>query len=69
MSVREEFLDDIKNMLKARIEERDMRPLIEAVPGEDDFAEWLACHERANQTVICTTPELRDTPFCGTGFH
>ncbi|MBI5569100.1 MAG: hypothetical protein HY914_04060 [Desulfomonile tiedjei] len=69
MTFREEFNENIKSMLEARSQERDTRPLIESVAGEDDFAEWLACHERASQTVICNTPELRDTPFCGTGSH
>lgn len=69
MSIKKEFVDDIKFATGSRTDDLDMRPSIELWPGEDDFAEWLACHEASRRTVICNTPEFRDTPFCGTGFH
>jgi hypothetical protein len=69
MAFKEEFVEEIKAGLQSRMDSADMRPNIELFPGEDDDAEWLACHERKMRTTICNTPELRDTPFCGTGSH
>jgi hypothetical protein len=69
MDIKNEFVEDVKSALQDRMESLNMRPNIELFPGEDDFAEWVACHERKARTAICNAPEFRDTPFCGTGAH
>ena len=64
-----EFVDNINARIADREKERDLRPDIEVWPGFDDFAEWAASHERRERAVICSTPEFRQTPYCGTGYH
>lgn len=68
-TIKEEFSTAVKSNLDARIEEQEMRPHIEVWPVEDDFGRWVAYHEAKERAVICSTPEYRDTPFCGTGCH
>ncbi len=64
-----EFTEKIKERLADRENERNLRPDIEVWPGSDDFAEWVASHERRERAVICKTPEYQNTPYCGGGSH
>jgi hypothetical protein len=68
-NMKEEFLTEVNDYLEARIEEQGMRPRIEVCPADDDYARWVAYHEAKDRAVICSTPEYKDTPFCGTGCH
>jgi hypothetical protein len=68
-STKKDFLTKLSSNLDERIEEQEMRPRIEVWPGDDDFAHWVAYHEAKERAVICSTPEYKDTPFCGTGCH
>jgi hypothetical protein len=68
-TMKEEFFTAVNDNLDARIEEQGIRPRIEVCPPDDEYARWVACHEAKDRTVICQTPEYRDTPFCGTGCH
>jgi hypothetical protein len=69
MDYKDEFLREVNDTFVARVEEQSIRPGVEVWPGEDDDAEWVASHERRTQAVVCNTPEYKDTPFCGTGYH
>lgn len=69
MEFKDEFIEDVVGGLTDRIAYMDMRPMVEMWPGEDDFAEWVASHQVRERAVICSTPEFKDTPFCGTGCH
>jgi hypothetical protein len=69
MTVREEFLADVRSTLSERIEEQGLRPTVETWPADDEFAHWVAYHEAKSKAVICSTPEYQDTPFRGTGWH
>lgn len=50
-------------------DDMDMRPGIEVWPEDDDFGKWIAAHENPAMTGLCRTPQLKDTPFCGPGYH
>jgi hypothetical protein len=69
MAYDNKFLDEALNDLDSRISAGATRPLVEIWPEDDDFARWLAYHEAKERAVICKTPEFKDTPFCGTGYH
>ncbi len=69
MSASKEFVRDIVNGLNDRIEGQDNRPNIEVWPEEDDFGRWVASHRDRVRSVVCSTPEYADTPFCGRGAH
>ncbi len=69
MVFEDEFVGEIVDNLDARISEMDTRQRVEVWPGDDDFGNWLAFHERKSKAVICNAPEFKDTPFCGTGYH
>ncbi|HMK33901.1 MAG TPA: hypothetical protein VK463_02460 [Desulfomonilaceae bacterium] len=64
-----EFTNDIEVQLSDRIEERSVRPHVEVWPFDDEDAQWYASHSDKSRAVICNTPEFRDLPFCGSGFH
>ena len=67
--IREEFLNEVENNLDDRIDEQEVRPHVEVWPADDEYARWVAFHEAKERAVICTAPEYKDTPFCGTGCH
>lgn len=64
-----EFVEDIGQSLDDRIANEGSRPRMEVWPADDDFAQWVASKERKARTIICNTPEFKDTPFCGSGCH
>ncbi len=64
-----EFTNAIEQNLDERIENRNARPEMEVWPQEDEFGQWVASHENRTRSVICNSPEFRDTPHCGTGEH
>ncbi len=65
----EDFVRNIDVNLRDRIDNEGMRPTVEVWPADDDFARWVASKEAKARAVICTTPEFKDTPFCGSGCH
>jgi hypothetical protein len=69
MSIREDFVEAVKEGLGARVEAQAKRPTVEVWPEEDDFGRWIASHTDRVRTVICETPEFKDAPFCGRGSH
>jgi len=69
MSMREDFVEAVKGGLAARVEAQETRPNIEVWPEEDDFGRWVASHGDQVMAVICETPEFKDSPFCGRGYH
>jgi hypothetical protein len=50
-------------------DDMDMRPGIEVWPADDDFGQWVAAHENPAMAGLCSTPQFKDTPFCGLGYH
>jgi hypothetical protein len=66
---RKEFEDKIKEGASQRTEDQNMRPGIECWSAEDDFGRWVASHESKVRSIICSFPEFKDAPFCGSGFH
>ncbi len=64
-----EFEEKIVAGLDSRSEDHGLRPAMEVWPEEDDFARWVSFHEDKVRAVICATPEFKDAPFCGRGFH
>jgi len=69
MGFKEEFVDAINAGLGSRTQQLSLRPSVEVCPGDDDDALWVSSHQNRIRTVICNTPEFRDTPFCGAGYH
>ena len=69
MDIKTQFEKKIKDGICDRIEGHGSRPYIEVWPAEDDFGHWVASKERRVRGVICNTPEHKDTPYCGTGYH
>jgi len=69
MGFKEEFLDAVKAGLNKRMAGLSLRPSVEVWPEDDDDALWVSSHKNRVRTVICDTPEFRDTPFCGVGYH
>ncbi len=69
MSIKEEFLGAMNKSLSSRVENHGIRPSIEVWPEEDEDARWVASHGDQVRTIVCDTPEFRDTPFCGRGSH
>ncbi len=69
MSVRHDFNDMVKEDLDNRVECQGNRPGVEVWPQEEDFGRWVASHEDRVRTVICESPEFKDSPFCGSGYH
>jgi hypothetical protein len=68
-SLRSQFLSSIAQLKDVRREEHSFRPEIEVWPFEDDYAHWVISHEDPARSVICNTPEFKDSPFCGHGAH
>ncbi len=68
MNLQKEFVRAMKDGLDYRSEEEES-PAVEVWPDEDDFAKWIAYHSPQERPVICATPEFKDTPFCGIGYH
>jgi len=68
MSVKEEFIDNVKEAARRRSANESERPQMEVWP-DDDFADWLSSHEDRARNIICHTPEFRATPLCGVGHH
>jgi hypothetical protein len=66
---KKDFNMQLRERLNERIESQNSRPSVEVWPFEDDFGHWTASHENQARAVICETPEYKDTPFCGTGYH
>lgn len=66
---RRDFVEEVNAKLRDRIQEQGMRPSIEITPYDDDDAQWYAAHSDKTRYVICNTPEHRDSPFCGSGWH
>jgi hypothetical protein len=64
-----EFTKQLKDRLEMRIEEQAVRPLMEIWPYDDEDAQWYAYHSDKSRVIICNTPEFKDLPFCGSGFH
>lgn len=63
MSAKEDFVMAIKEGFGARVHGHELRPNIEVWPEEDDFGKWVASHEDKVRTVLCETPEFKDTPL------
>jgi hypothetical protein len=53
---------------ESRYDNQFSRPGVE-VWTDDDDAMWILSHNDPARSVICSTPEFMDSPFCGTGFH
>lgn len=68
-SLRDQFLSSITQLKDVRGNEDSFRPEIEVWPFEDDYAHWVISHEDPARSVICNTPEFKDSPFCGHGVH
>jgi hypothetical protein len=51
-----------------RFNEQLARPGVEVWP-DDEFALWIMRHSDPARSVICSTPEFANTPFCGVGQH
>ncbi len=66
MSIRKEFVDDIKHWEGFSFSIQD-RPFMEVWP-DDDFSDWVSAHEDRARNIICHTPEVRATPYCGVGY-
>ena len=69
MSFKDEFVGLIDDGFGSRVDSQDCRPAMEVWPEEDDFERWVAWHEDPTRAVICRTPEFKNMPFCGSGFH
>lgn len=69
MSIRENFVEAIKEGLGTRLSDRETRPTVEVWPEEDDFERWVASHTDRVRSVVCGSPEFKDSPFCGRGNH
>ncbi len=69
MSVREDFNETINQDFSNRVESQGNRPGVEVWPQEEDFGRWVASHEDRVRSVICESPEFKDAPFCGRGYH
>lgn len=69
MKLTEEFEKHLNETLETRTAEQEVRPRVEVWPVEDEFGRWVAEHEDKARAVVCDTPELKDTPFCGSGYH
>lgn len=69
MSAKNEFVNDISENLEERVEAQGNRPGIEVWPDDDGFGRWVASHSDRVRSVICSTPEFADSPYCGRGFH
>lgn len=67
MSLKDDFVRDIRENEGERFESVGFRPSLEYWP--DDFGEWVAAHENPVASVICGTPEFESSPFCGKGYH
>jgi hypothetical protein len=67
MSVKDDFVRDIRASDHERFDAAGSRPGIEFWP--DDFGEWVAAHENRVGSVICNAPEFASSPFCGRGAH
>jgi hypothetical protein len=68
-SLRDQFLSSITQLKDVRRDEHAFRPEIEVWPFEEDYAHWVISHEDPARSVICNTPEFKDSPFCGHGAH
>jgi hypothetical protein len=66
--LKREFIAALNDNFKARVEAQDSRPMVENWPY-DDFTQWASAHRDKARHVICNTIELRDSPFCGSGYH
>jgi hypothetical protein len=69
MSFKKKFLNDIEEGLGDRIKSQGARPGVEVWPEEDEFVRWVSAHRDPVRSVVCNSPEFRDAPFCGRGYH
>ncbi len=69
MSFKDEFNGAVREGFEGRVEAAETNPNIEVWPEEDDFGRWVASHSDRLRTVVCETPEFKDAPFCGRGYH
>ena len=68
MSYKNHMSEYLNESREYRTENQFGRPGIEVWPDDDD-AMWVLRHSDPARSVICSTPEFGDSPFCGTGFH
>jgi hypothetical protein len=66
---RADFVDSIRGTADARANEQNIRPQMEVWPFEDDWGHWVLSHEDPARSVVCNTPEFKDSPYCGHGVH
>ncbi|AFM24015.1 hypothetical protein [Desulfomonile tiedjei] len=64
-----DFVDNIRDTADARANEQNVRPQMEVWPFEDDWGHWVLSHEDPARSVVCNTPEFKDSPYCGHGVH
>jgi len=69
MTMREDFVEAVKEDFGERVRALETRPNVEVWPEEDDFGRWVASHADRERSVICETPEFKDAPLCGRGNH
>jgi hypothetical protein len=68
MSYAQHMKDYLDDSVASRFENQSSRPAVEIWPDDDD-AMWVLRHTDPARSVICSTPEFGDTPFCGVGAH
>lgn len=66
---KQDFVNSIRDTDEARANELNVRPQMEVWPFEDDWGHWVLSHEDPTRSVICNTPEFKDSPYCGHGVH
>jgi len=69
MSYENYFLAEVRETEESRERDQNLKPTMEVWPVEDEFSCWIAYHEAKDRAVICSTAELKDMPYCGTGYH
>ncbi|MBI5568553.1 MAG: hypothetical protein HY914_01260 [Desulfomonile tiedjei] len=65
----EDFEQEVVDGLEAQMIGEKNRPTVEGWSEDEDYSDWVATHGDQIRTIICNTPEFRDSPFCGPGLH
>ncbi len=65
----EEFEQEVVDGLEARMTGKKDRPDADDWSEDEDYSDWVATHGDQIRTIICNTPEFKDSPFCGPGPH
>jgi hypothetical protein len=68
MSYKKHMAEYLNESKEDRLAQQFARPGIEVWPYDDD-ALWVLRHSDPARSVICSTREFADSPFCGTGSH